>query len=315
MTDPMQVFDRRAVRAHRTRAARGFGEADFLLREVAERLAERLDDVARRFPRALDLGCHDGRLGRLLGGRGGVETLVQCDLAPAMAQRAAAGEQEVPRRLTLAADEEALPFGPETFDLVLSVLSLHWVNDLPGSLLQIRQALRPDGLFLCALLGGDTLQELRAVLLEAESEVEGGISPRLSPLADLRDAGALLQRAGFALPVADSDRLTVTYPDAFKLMADLRAMGEANAVRGRRSGFSRRETLLRAARLYQERFATPDGRLPATFQVLYLTGWAPHASQQKPLAPGSATHRFAEALGGEERPAGDKAAPRGGARR
>ena len=298
----MIVFDRAAVRRHRDRAAAGFAGYDFLVREAAERLADRLEDVTRSFPVALDLGCHDGLLGRLLAGRGGIEVLVQGDLSPSMAAAAAAEE-----RPALAADEEALPFAPASFDLIVSVLSLHWVNDLPGALLQIRQALKPDGLFLGALLGGETLHELRRALLRAESEIEGGASPRCSPVVDLRDAGALLQRAGFALPVADLDRITVTYDEPLKLMRDLRGMGEANATRDRRRGFTRRETLLRAAANYQEDCGRVDGRLPASFEVITLTGWAPHASQQQPLRPGSASQRLAEALGTEEVPTGDKA--------
>ena len=179
----------------------------------------------------------------------------------------------------------------------------------------MRRALRPDGLFLAALLGGETLKELRAALTEAEVEVEGGAGPRVSPFADVRDLGALLQRAGFALPVADVDEITVSYPDAFKLMADLRGMGEANAVAERRKGFTRRETLMRAAALYGERHAGPDGRLPATFQVIYLTAWAPHESQPQPLAPGSAMARLAAALESEERSAGEPADPRLGKRK
>ena len=274
------------------------GQHDFLFREVTERLLDRLDDTTRRFPAALDLGCHAGELGRALNGRGGIDLLVQADLSPAMARRAG--------RLTVTVDEEALPFAEASFDVILSNLSLHWVNDLPGALLQARRALKPDGLFLAAMLGGETLRELRASLLEAELEVEGGAAPRISPFADLRDAGGLLQRAGFALPVIDRDDITVTYPDALALMRDLRGMGETNAVHARRRGFTRRATLLRAAALYAERFAQPDGRIPATFQVIYLTGWAPHDSQQQPLRPGSAKARLADALGTRERPAGDK---------
>ncbi len=305
MDERIEVFDRRAVRRHRERAAKTLAAHDFLLREVAERLAERLDDVTRRFPLALDLGCHDGALGRALAGHGGIETLVQADLSPAMAGRAAAGG-----RLALAADEEALPFAEAAFDAVFSLLSLHWVNDLPGALIQVRRALKPDGLFLAAMLGGETLKELRAALLAAEVEVEGGAGPRVSPFADVRDLGALLQRAGFALPVADVDDIEVSYPDAIKLMADLRGMGEANAVANRRKGFSRRATLMRAAELYAERHADPDGRLPATFQVIYLTAWAPHESQPQPLAPGSARTRLSAALESEERSAGETADPR-----
>jgi len=308
MADRIDIFDRRAVRLHRERAAGTLAAHDFLLREVAGRLAERLDDMTRKFPLALDLGCHDGALGRALredGGRAGIETLVQADLSPAMAGLAAAGGGPA-----LTADEEALPFAAGAFDAVFSLLSLHWVNDLPGALLQARRALKPDGLFLAALLGGETLKELRAALVAAETEVEGGAGPRVSPFADVRDLGALLQRAGFALPVADVDDIAVRYPDALALMADLRGMGEANALAGRRKGFSRRATLLRAAQLYAERHAGADGRLPATFQVIYLTAWAPHASQPKPLAPGSAKTRLAAALESEEHAGGEPADPR-----
>jgi SAM-dependent methyltransferase len=304
--DPvMNVFDRRLVRRHRDRAAGHFAQHDFLVREVAERLAERLNDVTRAFPRALDLGCHSGVLAAALGDRGAIETLIQSDLSGAMARLAAANG-----RPSLVADEELLPFAPGSFDLVMSVLSLHWVNDLPGTLIQIGRCLKPDGLFLAALLGGETLGQLRAALLQAELEVEGGASPRVSPFLDLRDAGALLQRAGFALPVADRDVITVDYPDALALMADLRAMGEANALEDRRRTPSRRTTLLRAAALYQELYARNDGRLPATFDVIYLTAWAPHASQPKPLRPGSAAHRLAEALDTRELPTGDKIKPK-----
>lgn len=292
MPDAMNIFDRRIVRLRRDRAADGLAKHDFLLREVGERLADRLDDIKRRFPLALDLGCHTGELGRLLGGRGGVESLVHCDLSPAMAARAP--------DLRLAADEEALPFGEATFDLVTSLLSLHWVNDLPGALTQIRRALKPDGLFLAAMLGGDTLKELRQALAEAEIAVEGGLSPRVSPFAGVRDAGSLLQRAGFALPVVDTETLTVVYPDPFKLIADLRAMGEANAIIERRRGLTRRATLFEAADRYRKAFADAEGRLPATFQVIYLTGWSPHDSQPKPLRPGSAKASLADALGATE---------------
>jgi SAM-dependent methyltransferase len=310
MDEAMQVFDRRLVRRHRDRAAPRLAEHDFLLREVAERLAERLEDVTRRFPLALDLGCHDGVLQRTLGNRGGVETLVQCDLSPVMARRARRNGQPA-----LAADEEALPFAETSFDAVFSLLSLHWVNDLPGALIQIRRALKPDGLFLAALFGGETLTELRGALMQAEIEEEGGAGPRVSPFADVPEAGGLLQRAGFALPVADVDSITVSYPDAFGLMQDLRGMGETNAVTALRRTASRRATLMRAAALYGERHGGPDGRLPATFQVVYLTAWAPHESQQQPLRPGSAKARLADALGTEERSAGEKAGPGGPRRR
>lgn len=298
----MQVFDRAAVRRHRDRAAAGLPAHDFLLREVADRLADRLQDITRGFPQALDLGCHTGSLLEVLAGRGGIERLVQCDLSLPLVRQAAGNGQPA-----LVADEEYLPFAAESFDLILSVLSLHWVNDLPGALLQARQALKSDGLLLAAMLGGETLTELRSVLMEAEIEQEDGASPRVSPFADVRDAGALLQRAGFALPVVDVDRITVTYPNALALMRELRGMGESNAVRERRSSASRRTTLLRAAALYEERFADANGRLPATFDVIYLTAWAPHESQSQPLRPGSARARLADALGVDEVSAGEKA--------
>lgn len=303
----MRPFDRRTVRAHRDRAAAGFADHDFLLREVGHRLVERLEDIRRTFPRVLDLGCHDGGLRELLAGKAGSELLVQADVSARMTARAhtAASHQA----LQVVADEEALPFAPASFDLAISNLSLHWVNDLPGALLQIRQMLKPDGLLLAALLGGETLFELRQCLMEAELVGEGGLSPRISPFAEVRDMGNLLSRAGFALPVADCDTITVTYQNALALMHDLRGMGESNAVAERRKTFSRRNTLLEAASLYHERFADREGRITATFQVIYLGGWAPHPSQQKPLRPGSAARRLADALDTEEKPAGDKATP------
>ncbi len=307
MGEAIEVFDRAVVRKHRDRAAAELEAHDFLLREVAERLLDRLDDVSRSFPLALDLGCHNGALSKVLGDRGGIETLIQCDLSPAMAKRAAARGWP-----TLAADEEALPFADARFDLILSLLSLHWVNDLPGALLQIGRALKPDGLFLAAMLGGDTLGELRTAMMQAELAEEDGASPRVSPFAGPQDAGALLQRAGFALPVVDVDRITVTYADALTLMRDLRGMGETNAVTARRRGASRRSTLMRAAALYEELYQGADGQLPATFQVIYLTAWAPHRSQPKALRPGSAEARLAEALDSEEISTGIKGTPGSG---
>ncbi len=284
----MTVFDRRAVRAHRDRAAPRLDDFRFLFDEVTERLLDRLDDVTRRFPVALDLGCRNGALGRQLAGRGDVGTLVQGDLSPIMAARAG------PRALAL--DEEALPFADGAFDLVLSCLSLHWVNDLPGALIQIRRALKPDGLFLAALFGAGTLAELRDALSDAEGETAGGVSPRVSPFADVKDLGNLLIRAGFALPVADADRISVSYADPLALMADLRGMGESNAVRERWPAVTRRDTLAAARRVYRERHAGPDGRVPATFQVVFLSGWAPHPDQPRPVARGSASVSLGEAL-------------------
>jgi SAM-dependent methyltransferase len=305
MTGAMNVFDRRLVRRHRDRAAAHLEGHDFLFREVAERLADRLDDVTRKFPLALDLGCHGGEVAAVLRDRGGIETLVQCDLSAAMARRAASNG-----RATLVADEELLPFAPEVFDFVVSNLSLHWVNDLPGCLLQLRQCLKPDGLFLAAMLGGDTLHELRQSLMEAELAETGGVGPRISPFADLHDAGGLLQRAGFALPVIDGDRLIVSYPDVLKLMHDLRGMGEGNAVQSRASRSLNHAVVARADEIYRRRFGDAEGRLAATFQIICLTAWAPATGQQRALAPGSARTRLADALGTVEISAGDKARPR-----
>ncbi len=270
----MAVFDRRLVRRHRDRAAAGFSDHDFLFTEIAGNLAERLRLVRQNFPRALDLGCHDGASGRLAAAAKGVATLVSCDLSRKLALRAAG--------LAVVADEEALPFADQSFDLVLSNLSLHWVNDLPGALIQIRRLLRPDGFFIGAMLGGETLKELRQCLFEAELEITGGAAPRLSPFASLTDTGQLLRRAGFALPVVDIETITVTYANIFRLMADLRGMGETNALHARSQTPLRRSVLLQAARRYSERYAEPSGRLCATFQILHLAGWAALPGQVPP---------------------------------
>jgi SAM-dependent methyltransferase len=207
----------------------------------------------------------------------------------------------------IVADEEALPFRDASLDLVVSALALQFVNDLPGALVQVRRALRPDGLFLAAVLGGETLTELRQSFAAAEAEVEGGVSPRVAPFADLRDMGALLQRAGFALPVTDVERLTVRYSSPFILMGELRRMGATNVLVQRRRVPLRRATLKRMAEIYAERFSDPDGKVRATFEIIWLSGWAPHESQQKPLRPGSAQARLADALGTREIGAGEKA--------
>src|SRR5579884_3110275 len=269
-TSAILPFDRRAWRRHRDRAARQ-DSVDFLHHEAAERLIDRLDDVKRRFAAALDLGARDGRLAAALARRPGTRRVVAAEPSLAFLARVPGPEQV----LRVAADPELLPFRPASFDLAVSALALHWVGDLPGALVQLRRALRPDGLFLAALLGGRTLTELRTALIEAELAEEGGASPRVSPAIDLADAAGLLQRAGFAMPVADADLLTATYPDALALLRDLRGMGETNALAARRKTPLRRATLLRALALYSERFGLPDGRIPATFEILFLTGWAP----------------------------------------
>ena len=260
---------------------------------------DRLLDLRRGFAIVLDLGAHTGTMSEIWPREIEGVFLIHADLSQAMAD---AARSNAP---SLACDEEALAFADSSLDAVLSCLSLHWVNDLPGAMIQARRALKPDGLFLASVLGGETLTELREVLAAAELEITGGISPRVSPFADIPDLGGLLQRAGFALPVVDSDTLTVTYDNLFALMAELRAMGESNAVDERLRAPTRKTVLFRAAELYAERYAGADGRIPATFQILTMTGWAPHASQQTPLRPGSATTRLADALDSEETGAGE----------
>lgn len=295
----MLVFDRALVRHHRSRAAPGYAAHGFLVEEIADRLVERLGDIKRHFAQALDLGAHTGALGRMMTAAGQVDRVISADLsAPLLASA------PLPR---LVADEEALPFADGVFDLVSSCLSLHWVNDLPGALIQIRRVLAPDGLFLAAMLGGETLIELRQAFLEAEAVVEGGASPRVSPMADLRDAAGLLQRAGFAMPVADVDTIEVTYANPLALLRELRGMGETNAIKARRRTPLRRETLFAMAEIYARRFPAPGGRVRATFQVIWLAGWSPGPDQPQPKRPGSATSRLADALGTQEKPAGEKA--------
>jgi SAM-dependent methyltransferase len=296
--DPLLVFDRVLLRHRRERAARDWDRSAFLKREIAERLVERLDDVRRSLPLALDLGSHGDEIAVALGERKTVGCLVRADLGHGFARRA--------RGPAVVADEEFLPFAAGSFDLVVSAMDLHWVNDLPGTLIQIGRILKPDGLLLGAMLGGSTLWQLREALAAAESEIEGGLSPRVSPFADLRDAAGLLQRAGFALPVADSETIDVEYDNALALMRDLGAMGESNLIVERRRGLARRATFLRAAEIYGERFALPSGRVAASFEVLFLHGWRPHASQPQPIKPGSARARLADALGTTELSAGQK---------
>lgn len=289
MTDRMRIFDRELVRRRRARLGRHLATAGFLVAEVAERLLERLDDVRRSFPKALVLGGHRGALSRGLAARAGIETVVTVDPLGMMLE----GEPG----LRLVGDEEALPLAADSVDLALSVMHLHWVNDLPGTLVQVRRSLTPDGLLLAALPGNDTLFELRQALMQAELECEGGVSPRVSPFLDVRDAGMLLQRAGFALPVVDVDRIRVSYADPLQLMRELARMGESNALLERRKGPLKRWTLVRACEIYRERFGDADGRVPATFDMLFLSAWKPHESQPKPLRRGSGRIDLAQALG------------------
>jgi SAM-dependent methyltransferase len=290
------IFDRALIRARHRRAA-AIGPATFLLDRVADDLADRLAVVLRRFDLALDLGSPGNAVRAALARLGSIGSIVSAGTA--LEAKAATAPFVV-------ADEEALPFRDAAFDLVVSALSLQFVNDLPGTLVQISRALKPDGLFLAALIG-ETLTELRQSFAAAESEIEGGVSPRVAPFADLRDLGALLQRAGFALPVTDVDRVTVRYDTAFALMHDLRRMGATNALFDRRRSPLKRATLMRMAGIYAERFADGDGRVRATFEIVWLSGWVPHPSQQQPLRPGSAKSRLADALGTREISTGEKA--------
>ena len=291
------IFDRQLLRARRLRAA-ALGPSTFLVERVAEDMSDRLASVLRRFDCAVDLGTPTDAVRRVLAGSGKVATIVAANAEAGACSHAG---------LAVAADVEALPFRDASLDLVASALALQFVNDLPGALVQIRRALKPDGLLLAALVGGDTLTELRQAFAAAESEIEDGISPRVAPFADVRDMGALLQRAGFALPVTDTDRVIARYASPISLMHDLRRMGATNPLTERRRRPLRRATLERMMAIYAERFADPDGRIRATFEIVWLSGWAPHESQQKPLAPGSATHRLADMLGTKELPAGEKA--------
>jgi NADH dehydrogenase [ubiquinone] 1 alpha subcomplex assembly factor 5 len=297
--DPIRIFDRALLARRRNRIADGAEAYDFLLERVADDIAERLALVQRRFPLAANIGAHHGVLSRRIEGVAGVERVVNVDHAPRLLARCG--------RLRVVADEEALPFAEASLDLVVSGLSLHLVNDLPGALVQIRRALKPDGLLLAALLGGETLTELRQAWLAAEAEMMGGASPRVAPFADVRDLGALLQRAGFALPVVDSETVTVTYASPLALMLEIKAMGASNMLAARHRCPVTRGLLARAAEIYAERFAETGGRVPATFEILTLTAWAPDESQPKPLKPGSAQARLADALGTAERKLPDEA--------
>ncbi|KAB1075504.1 methyltransferase domain-containing protein [Methylobacterium planeticum] len=294
MDSALPLFDTVLARRRLARARRA-GYADFLLARLVDDLDDRLGAVLRRFPDALDLGTPIPAAAARLAAGGRTDRVLR--LAPVA---------EAPDGLLRAVgDPEALPAAPGRFDLAVSLLALQHVNDLPGTLVQLRRALRPDGLFLGCLLGGRSLTELRQSFGAAEAEVEGGVSPRVAPFAEVREMGSLLQRAGFALPVTDTETVTVRYGDPFALMRDLRAMGLTNVLSERRRTPLRRATLIRMAEIYAERFADPDGRLRASLEFLWVSGWAPHASQQQPLKPGSARARLADALNAREFTPGD----------
>jgi SAM-dependent methyltransferase len=281
------IFDRQLTRARKLRALRARVEgADFLMQRAGEDLAERLSTVERHFARAAAINCLTDAAAAVLSRSGKAGGIVRIE-----------GEAELLGGGGSVMQGDRIPLEPESIDLAVSLLTLHEANDLPGQLIQIRRALRPDGLFLGALAGGGTLAELRESLLAAETELAGGAAPRVSPFTDVRDAGALLQRAGFALPVADVESVVVRYASMFHLMADLRAMGATNALSARSRKPASRALFARAAAIYAERFSDADGRVRATFSLLWLSGWAPHASQQKPLKPGSATVSLKTVLG------------------
>jgi SAM-dependent methyltransferase len=304
MTGPPRIFDRFLHAKRLTRAAGAYPQVNFLKRRAAEDLVARLGPIRRDFARALDLGARDGSFAQALHATPAASKLgrlFEADLSLAMLANRGGP--------SVVADEERLPFAPASFDLVVSSLGLHWVNDLIGTLIQIRSILRPDGLFLGALLGGATLTELRASLMAAETELLGGAGPRVSPFVDAIDAGALLQRSGFALPVVDTDRITVRYKQPFALMRELRAMGEASALFDAPLKPLTRRVLSRACEIYGERFAASDGRITATFEIINLTGWAPHPDQPQPLRPGSAQTRLADALRTAEQSAGEPTRP------
>ena len=298
MSDAPILFDRKLLRARRARFKQEVEARSALLERVASEIAERVAIMLRPFPRALDLGAYRGLLGRKVAALPSVGEMIYAESVAELAALCPAP--------ALVCDEDLLPFKDGSLNLVVSGLALHRVNDLPGALIQVRRALAPDGLFMAAVLGGRALSELRQALIEAEAETSGGASPRVAPFADVRDYGALLQRAGFALPVADADTLTLTYASPRELMREIRVLGGGNVLTARRKAPLARATLKRAEDIYRARFATPDGGVRATFEIVYLSGWAPDPSQQKPLKPGSAAKRLADALGTTERSAGDK---------
>lgn len=280
MSDTPRLTDRAALNRFRTRALRSTEPALFLQEDVADEIQERLTEVNRTFTAPAVVTPFPG--------------LWRARLPSAL----------------IVPDDEVLVLERGAHDLVIHALCLHWADDPVGQLVQCRRALRPDGLLIAALFGGRTLHELRAALAEAEVKLTGGLSPRVAPMGEIRDLGALLQRAGLALPVADTAARTVSYATPMHLMADLRAMGEGNALAARRRNIPPKALFAEAARIYTETFGTPDGRIPATFETVFLTGWGPDESQQKPLRPGSAAKRLADALGTEEQPLSDPARPR-----
>jgi NADH dehydrogenase [ubiquinone] 1 alpha subcomplex assembly factor 5 len=296
MTEPPRIFDRNAVKRNQHRAA-SLGEMEPpLIRDLRAGLLDRIRDVTRTFQHALVQGMRPEITAKILVDHHGIQQ------AFGMESTAAGARSDSADFTAVAGDEEWIPFGFGAFDIVVSQLCLHWTNDLPGSLIQLRRTLKPDGLFLASVFGGETLNELRTSWLAAESTLRGGVTPRVSPLLDVRDAGNLLLRAGFALPVTDTDRYTLEFANLRELALFLRLIGETNAVTNRARGLTTPRLWKAVEDHYSEHFTNANGKLRATFDLITLTGWAPDATQQKPLAPGSAASRLADALGSDEKP-------------
>lgn len=298
MNSVPQIFDRRKIAHRQQRAHHTFSDYDFLYREVALRLLDRLNDFSRRFEKILVVGAGHGLVKDFLCNDFGYnpENITVIDMIDAPL-------------VDVIADEEVLPFGAETFDCVISCLSLPFVNDVPGVMAQINYALKKDGVFLAASLGTLTLHELRESLMKADIEIYGGAGNRVAPFLDIVDATALMQRVKFALPVVDQDLITVSYPDIYRLMQDLKGMGVSDPLYGRQNVKATKRFFDRAANIYAADHADEGGRIKASFEILYLTGWRPDASQQQPLKPGSAQNRLAEALNVGENALSDIAKP------
>ncbi|GES85982.1 S-adenosyl-L-methionine-dependent methyltransferase [Rhizophagus clarus] len=290
------VFNRETKRMQRDRSSINIEESrkvDYLKDEIAYRMVDRLLDIKRKFNTIVDLGSGCGHIIKHID-KDMMKKLIMCDMSSKMLERDKDINYEVDVE-RMVVDEELLPFEENSLEAVISNLSLHWVNDLPGAMIQIQRSLKPDGVFIASILGGDTLFELRTSFQLAESEREGGISPRISPMTNTRDIGSLLSRAGFNLTTIDTDDVVVSYPSMFELIQDLRSMGESNAVLARRS-FLKRDTLLAASAIYKELYGNPDGSIPATFQIIYMIGWKPDISQPKPLPRGSGQVSLKETL-------------------
>lgn len=292
MVNSIEVFDRQKIRSNRKIAAPEFHNFDFLFKWGEAQLLDRLSVIHRDFQNILMLGSRQTRgFSDLIQAKYPSSHIIFSDIAQDIFNE---------QKHKIICEEDMLPFAPASFDLILSNLNFQSINDLPGALLQIRKCLKPDGLLLVSMAGGETLHQLRVVLNEIEMELKNGMSPRVFPFADKQDMGALLQRAGYALPVIDSENVTVTYQTLFHLIKDLRGMGEKNTINARNKSYIGRSFFFKAAEKYKENFSEKDGRIPATFEILFLLGWAPHESQQKPLKPGSAKNRLSEALRTQE---------------